>query len=1045
MTNTLQQLWHKLTDPIQPLPSRRQETEARAMSAVLLFIVFFTLLTGLQSLSRVHPAALPHIARLLLLHLSGILFIYLLSRSRYYRWGIPFFIVSFSTTILLMAFNGGNPITLPIYLIVPMLFASIFLDSRGISMVALWGLGVIAIIMWRVPAAREAIQANNTLFLYTAVALAILWIVHYYAQINNQQQSQLQEREARLRQFLDEANDWVFTLDTEGIVTYVNQKICDTTGCSAAELIGKSPLWLTANSDSLATAAAALQKLQQGEQVAWLEVEVSARNGRSIWLEIRGRVLIEDGQPAGTLHFGRDITGRKKAEMAEREQRLLAEALQAIAATLNSTLNLDEVLDNVLGMLKNVLPYDVADIAFIENGVSKIVRHQGYEQFQATAAINVIHLTIANTPNLKRMFDTHQPLVIADTYQEAGWRQFPGLEWIRSLAGMPIVLEGACIGFLHVNSREPGFYKPAHGQRLQAIAAHVANAVRNARLYEAERKRRQLAETLRQSTAVLNSTLALNELLNNILEQLSHALDFDSASVQQRSGDDMVLRAARGFTRPDKLIDLAIPIGVKSPNFHVIAAQKPLAYADVTVEFPHFQQDAGTYQSGHIRSWLGVPLVVNERIIGLVTIDRSEVRPFTAEEIEVATTFAHHAAIAMNNAQLYERLARYNETLATAVAQRTAELQHTTNRVEAIITNSPDAILLLHPNLQIEHSNPAFTNLFGYAQEERCPNFPSCLADVPDSAKFMRALNLAVQTGQQTRLEFTARRKDKTIFDADMAVVSLRQSDAIVNLMCSIRDITQLKEIERIKDDFVSNVSHELRTPITNLKLYHDLLQLNPKQQEKYITRLGREIERLNTIIENLLHLSRLDQGRIIWEIAQVDLNELVQQLTIDRAPLAEEKQITLTCLVADELPSVAADANHLSQAISILLTNALNYTPAGGEITLRTRRRTIEDESWVGISVEDMGPGIPDEERPHIFERFYRGQAGRASGAPGTGLGLAIADEIVKWHEGEIEIANAALPRQGAIFTVWLPLHRPLMEQMPDLRGDFMGSSPPR
>jgi len=124
----------------------------------------------------------------------------------------------------------------------------------------------------------------------------------------------------------------------------------------------------------------------------------------------------------------------------------------------------------------------------------------------------------------------------------------------------------------------------------------------------------------------------------------------------------------------------------------------------------------------------------------------------------------------------------------------------------------------------------------------------------------------------------------------------------------------------------------------------------------------------------------------------------------------------------ADELEQVRADPSMIGEALSVLLTNALNYTPEGGLVEVTTRVRHEEDRAWSGISVIDTGPGIPPLEMPHLFERFFRGSAAYASGAPGTGLGLSIACEIVEQHRGKIEIRSEGIPGKGAEFTIWLP-----------------------
>lgn len=231
----------------------------------------------------------------------------------------------------------------------------------------------------------------------------------------------------------------------------------------------------------------------------------------------------------------------------------------------------------------------------------------------------------------------------------------------------------------------------------------------------------------------------------------------------------------------------------------------------------------------------------------------------------------------------------------------------------------------------------------------------------------------------------------------------------------------QLEALSQVKDDFVSNVSHELRTPIASLKVHQHLLKEKPEQLPKYLAAMQRETDRLHRTIEALLHLSRLDQGRIEPKRIPVSLNRLVEQYVQDRKPLAEEKELALTYSGADSLPSVSADPELLGDVLSILLTNAISYTPASGTIRVCTRTRRHQEKVWAGFSVSDTGPGIPPDEQEHLFERFFRGRLGRQSGTPGTGLGLAIAREIVERHHGLIECHSRHEPGQGATFNVWL------------------------
>lgn len=233
----------------------------------------------------------------------------------------------------------------------------------------------------------------------------------------------------------------------------------------------------------------------------------------------------------------------------------------------------------------------------------------------------------------------------------------------------------------------------------------------------------------------------------------------------------------------------------------------------------------------------------------------------------------------------------------------------------------------------------------------------------------------------------------------------------------------QLQALATIKDKFVSNVSHELRTPITNIKLYHDLLTLNPRKSGQYINTLKRETERLDHIIEGLLHLSRLDQGVIELHAVSVDLNALVEVLVADQVMQAEGLGIALTFSGDLNLPYVLCDMRQIEQVVSIILTNAMHYTPEGGRVEVSTKVRHDEDATWVTLRVQDTGPGISSEELPFLFDRFYRGQTGLESNHPGTGLGLAIAKEIIERHNGRLEVDTNNDAGKGANFIIWLPV----------------------
>ncbi len=232
-----------------------------------------------------------------------------------------------------------------------------------------------------------------------------------------------------------------------------------------------------------------------------------------------------------------------------------------------------------------------------------------------------------------------------------------------------------------------------------------------------------------------------------------------------------------------------------------------------------------------------------------------------------------------------------------------------------------------------------------------------------------------------------------------------------------------LKVLSKAKDEFVSNVSHELRTPITNMKLYHYLLRARADKSEHYLDILRRDIDRLESLIEALLILSRFDQERQTVSLKPLNLKALLERFISDRKALAAAKDISLELHLSDAPSIVEADQQLLEQALSIFVTNALAYTPSNGVVCIKLEHRVSNDKSWAGFSVYDTGPGIPPDERNRLFERFFRGSTGRDSGVPGTGLGLSIAKEIVDKHHGFIEVRDNNDFGRGSVFSVWLQL----------------------
>jgi signal transduction histidine kinase len=237
----------------------------------------------------------------------------------------------------------------------------------------------------------------------------------------------------------------------------------------------------------------------------------------------------------------------------------------------------------------------------------------------------------------------------------------------------------------------------------------------------------------------------------------------------------------------------------------------------------------------------------------------------------------------------------------------------------------------------------------------------------------------------------------------------------------------RLRDLDRLKDELVALVSHELRNPLSTITAYIEMLLDDPAltgDQHQLASVIERHSERMNGLVDDLLDMARFESGTIVIDPRPVPLARLVLETADDRRPAAEVKQLTMTVDVPRYLP-VYADPVRLRQVLDNLVSNAIKYTPAGGTISISGHPAPGGPRPVAVLSVTDSGIGIPQEQYPHLFERFFRASNAVAEGIKGTGLGLAITKAIIDAHEGTIT-AEPAGADGGTTFTLVLPSTAP-------------------
>jgi PAS domain S-box-containing protein len=234
-----------------------------------------------------------------------------------------------------------------------------------------------------------------------------------------------------------------------------------------------------------------------------------------------------------------------------------------------------------------------------------------------------------------------------------------------------------------------------------------------------------------------------------------------------------------------------------------------------------------------------------------------------------------------------------------------------------------------------------------------------------------------------------------------------------------IVDVTDRREADRMKDEFVALVSHELRTPLTSIRGYLELMQEDKNltdEQRRFLGTIDRNADRLQRVVGDLLFVAQVEAGRLTLERRPVDLNEVVREAIDACRPNAAARNVDLATELG-QLPELTGDSARLAQVLDNLISNAIKFTPNGGSVTVCTAHR----DGAVELTVADTGMGISADEVPKLFQRFFRTERATVTAIPGTGLGLAIARAIVEGHAGQIEVAS--VDGEGTTFRVSLPL----------------------
>ncbi len=357
--------------------------------------------------------------------------------------------------------------------------------------------------------------------------------------------------------------------------------------------------------------------------------------------------------------------------------------------------------------------------------------------------------------------------------------------------------------------------------------------------------------------------------------------------------------------------------------------------------------------------------------------------------------------------------------LADALDETIAQLHENNARLSGILTSMNDAVMLVDGAGGCTLMNQPAADLL------RAAGIPCEEAPCTIHTDLLTALGVGDEAEQVLRNGLPLERKvslSGSAYSVSLsAVVDQRTGGQGAVLVW--QDITESERLEEMRRDFVANVSHEMRTPIGVVRGYTEALQdglaESQEEHEEMLAIMQEELDRVEQLITDLLQLARIDAGQIRMDLEPLAPGPLMQHMARKLAPLCDETGSRITVSLPPELPLVLADGDRVEQVLVNLVENALRYSPRGSEVTLRARA----EADHLVIVVQDQGPGIPPEERPLVWERFYRSDKAHSRKKGGTGLGLAIVRGIVAAHGGQVWVDDA--PGGGSLFCFTLPLVR--------------------
>ncbi|MFN2243978.1 MAG: ATP-binding protein [Anaerolineae bacterium] len=664
--------------------------------------------------------------------------------------------------------------------------------------------------------------------------------------------------------------------------------------------------------------------------------------------------------------------------------------------------------------LWELMPCDGISVMWLDGEHLEVMASRG-----ATAPLRGLNLPVSQVGAARAAIDSGRPVAVRDTSaEEAGWQQVPGEERVRSWLGAPLRADTWNLGLLEWTALKPSRFSESDVNMAAEIARCVAPILHRDQLLEDARGR--IRERVEPSSSAGSPTISLSAELKPVVHE---ALEFTKARhayifVQAEASPRLRCLVASGEQR--QRIEAVTLRGDGTLGGWSVPMRGAGDRIGAGPSDREIMSDLG------IKETLILPLQVNGRQIGMLGVaEPRRRRSFERDALRLMTQLASQASVILE--RVYRQVPKQDQ-----------------QDYQAVFQSSPLGVGSLSVSGEIQLCNPALARLLSHSDPSLAGrNLAEFLVE-GDGQRLVNALEEVDISEQRRQVDARLRTPSGDVRHLRISLSKAQISpDAGGNLVAIVEDVTslkileeervahlaqlreknlQLQELDQLKSRFVSNVSHELRTPLAVIKLYATLTRKGrPEKQAHYLQTIEQETHRLETMVENILDLTRMDRQELHFTPELLEVGELVAQVLQVYEETAQRRGLELRNHVRGELPLLWADRDHLIQLLTNLVDNALKYTPRGGQVWVASRVFEKDGQSFLELAVGDTGLGIPEDEQDKVFERFYRGSSNRPE-STGTGLGLAIVEELMAQHEGKVTLQSEV--GKGSVFALQFPLY---------------------